>query len=325
MITMYRKHKRYRLSIGKPLIVKEGTFDVSDTRSNGDSWIDYNKCYHNTKNNAFLLESDNEGECFSISFDCSRQSGTNSECSIDIFNLDDELTEYIISNADKDLVVKLEAGYDEELSKVIEGTVSCAYDSWSKQDRVMSMIVEDAAVNIRSAYTVRQYAANTPYEKIVDDLISDLKLKRGKVTKLDKYPVTKVPVSYSGNTNEIIHMLAKKYKNVFTINDSLAFLTPIDRRVNSLAVFLSASTGLIGDASKKRNRKKVKSNAKDDILTFKCQLDSTIYPDLSVYVQDNTIDSAVKVEKVRLRGAYPEGVWECVIDGLLVGDQIVDN
>lgn len=320
---MERKFKQYRISIGKPLIVTPQFFSPRPPEKDAQRWLDLEDFYHKDKDNSFVLESNLSGDCFSISFDCSRKSGTNAECSIDIFNLDDELTEYILDNSGNDLLVKLEAGYVGELNKVIEGTVSSAHDSWDRQNRTMSIVVEDAAVNIRDAYTVRKYGKNTPFPKIVEDLVTDLKVKKGVITALDKYPVTKVPVTYSGNTNDIIHMLAKKYKHVFTINDSHAYMTPINQRVKTVSTYLEAGSGLIGDATKKKRRKKAKADAKDDMLVVKCQLDANIYPDLSVYVKDNTISSAVKVEKVRLRGSYPKGTWECMIDGLLVEDEIV--
>lgn len=319
---MERKFKKYRLTIGKPIVVTQQFFSPRPPEKDAQRWIDLEQFYHKDNTNSFVLESNLSGDCFSISFDCSRKSGGNSECAIDIFNLDNELSEYILDNSNKDLLIKLEAGYNSEMGKVIEGTITSAHDSWERQNRTMSITVEDAAVNIRDAYTVRQYGKNTPFTKIVEDLVTDMKVQKGVVTTLDKYPVTKVPVTYAGNTNEIIHTLAKKYKHVFTINNSHAYFTPVNKRIKTKVAYLSAGTGLIGEATKKKNRRQSKSDARDDLITLKCQLDAAIFPDLSVYVKDNTIDSAVKVEKVRLRGVYPRGSWECLIDGVITDGEI---
>lgn len=319
---MERKLKQYRLTIGKPLVITPTFFSPRPILQSPQRWIDLEEFYHKDNANSYVLESNDDGNCFSISFDCSRKSGTNSECSIDIYNLDDGLTDYILDRSGQDLLVKLEAGYNGELRKIIEGTLTDVYDSWSRQNRTLNLVVEDSAVNKRNAYTVRSYGKNTPYSKIVSDLVADMGMKKGVIATPEKYPVTKVPVTYAGNSNDLIHMMAKKYKHVFTINDQHAYITPLNKRVSTVSSYISAESGLIDNASKKRSRRKSKNTANDVTITFKCQMDGTIFPDQSVWVKDNVIDTAVKVSKVRLRGAYPKGSWECLCDGLPVEDLI---
>lgn len=311
---MERKFRFYRLTIGKPIIVHKQYF--SPRQTDEQRHLDLETFYNRADNNGFVIESSIDGSCFALSFDCNRESKTNAECSIDIHNLDDEITRYIIDNSEDDLLVKLEAGYVGEVKRIIEGTVTMAHDSWSKETRTLSLVVADANVNKRDAYTVRSYGKNTPVDKIVKDCVSDMGLKTGVIVRPEPYPVTKVPVSWAGNPNEIIHTLAKQYKHVFTINDQHVYFTPKDKMLKQTVAYLSAGTGLIDNATRKKKRKKKKkSKDEDDLITVKSQLDGSIFPDQSVWVKDNTIDTAIKVKKCRLKGSFPKGDWICLIDG----------
>lgn len=314
-----RKYKTYRLTVGKPLTVTKNFF-APYLPGNPKRYIDLGDFAPKGEGNAYeLVALPGTDDNFAINFNIVKKSGKTARGYIEIMNLDDNFTNYVIDNANNNLVVLFDAGYGDDNKPIIHGTVISAQDVWQGTTRKLVLNIKDSDVNIKNARTVRSYSKNTPVPTVVNDLVSDMGLKKGVIEVDPNVPVLKTPVSLSGVTYDIMHQLAAKYKYVFTINNNHACFTPQVKTVKTVVSLITPESGLKGDAQIQRNKKFDSASYQDpnnEKIIFKTQLDGTLLPESAVWLKTRGFDTAVKIKDVTMQGSYPRGSWECDVKGI---------
>lgn len=317
---MARSEKLYRLTIGSPLIIPESYF--VPFKNETFQPIDLESFYNKEDPNGYIFTRHQ----IQFTIKTGSSTTTTNTASITLFNLEDDVVEYLEANSNNNIVCVLEAGDNEQgLSDLFRGTVQAVQDDFTTVDRKTKLLLTDGGVNARNAYTVRSYPRNTPYDTILRDLTFDLKFPISTQTVVAGQ--LKTPTSYNGNTFEILTKLLPNLGYNFSVQQGLAKVTPKDSRVRREASFISKETGLLGKVNAEVNDTKSTSttagqNSKG--INFVCLLDAAIQPEETVYVQDGKYDGAFKVLSVVFEGDYEGNSWFCQVKAVEV-EGVIDG
>lgn len=187
--------RKYKLTIGTPLSfyssdVAETPFaDISESKIRGFSVEDRIKYENNFTNSRFLYDKFStdsfnaiEIEDLHIDFHIEEAEGEDTSY-ITIYNASEKTLGYFKNIGKLPTAVKLECGYitDKELPLIFQGEATHIVDKFEGATRQTKIIVKSGASNIKEAYSIRAYKKGTTLEKIVKDLISDMKLPYGTV------------------------------------------------------------------------------------------------------------------------------------------------
>lgn len=252
-----------------------------------------------------------------IVFDIKKGSTANSEKStISIFNLSNDTVDYLITNADKSLVIKFEAGYEGSVKTLFKGTIDSVTDDNDTETRITKLVLGESTVNKKEANSFRAYPRNTNINNIVYDLIGDLGVPIGNVQPITEnflYPLKK---TIHGHTATQLSKIADWYGFRFSIQNGAAYFIPEKSKFVQEAILVSGETGLIGTpkAITDKNTIAVRSNLPTTGLKVRCQLNAAIQPETVILVKSGDIDQTFKVTKVYYKGDYRGNDWECDIE-----------
>lgn len=324
MSNKYRIKRIYQFIIGTPLKITSEFFDPEIPRLS--PFIDY-ESYYNKERPTNGLMFDSHQIDFKIRM--SGKENTNN-CSINITNLSDPLVSELDVNQGNDQVCAFYAGWQhsdgtKELKRIFIGTVSKVSDKWQGQDRQTQIQLTDGGVNVKNAKTARFYPAGTEFDTVVEDMVADLGVEQGSLVKLDGQPLTRRPISYSGNPNDVLNELGRKYRFWFQITNGKGYFVPNDARLSEEAAFISAETGLKGRIEVWDNASqtsKTSTKKEQNGIQFTCQLDGAIIPDYTVVVKDGKFNGAYKVVEVEYVGNFEGNLWDCKVKATLV-DKVV--
>lgn len=310
---LYRWLHAYRLRFGTPVNVASITNESSTFTTPID--LDKNIQTAKDKKNAYELTT------HQISFTITKDNGKEpNSAEITIFNLDDDLVNYINNNIDHTLAIILEAGYVGEIKTIFKGTVAKIVDKWDRGTRQTKLRCTDGGINVGEAMTSRSYPAGTPVKNVVRDLAGDLGTTVGAIEIDSQLTTFNSPVGFVGNTSSQIGKLADSINHNFSIQDGAIYVTPRDKRLPQQSAYLSDETGLKTDPEplSQGNKKNKKNKTPTDGVGFTCQIDGSILPETTVYVKGRSFEGALKVTKVTHTGSFEESEWTTKVEAVKI-------
>lgn len=237
---------------------------------------------------------------------------------VTVYNLPDEIIGYLKSNQDQSLGGILEAGQDGNNTQIFAGTVEFIEDVWDKHTRSTKFIFGDAKENIASAQTARSYRAGTPISKIVQDLVSDMKLPTGRIVNV---PGTLgSSKAFTGNCATALSALCKQYGANFSVQDGATYVTMTGKRFESFVYEISEETGMVGSPVPKqpqpvKKKKKKQDATKEDAgLSVKTQLLGAVIPQTTIYLKSRDYTGFYKVLRLEHQGSLEGGEWITSLD-----------
>lgn len=244
---------------------------------------------------------------------------------ITLFNLDDDVVDYLTTNSGNNLCAILDVGDDDVgLSNAFKGTVTTVVDDFSSEDRKTKITVEDSRVNMKQAMTVRTFSANTPIKTIITEVSKNLQLP---LAPFDfELGNTTRPVSVYGNTMQSLQNFVSRYGLEVSIQDGEVEVMEKTKRLSEQTAFISAATGLVGviktliDDTKSSG---TNTSSESNGVSFECLLDATIKPNTTVYLQDGEFDRAYKVTTVVGTGSTRNNDWLCQVQATETAGEIV--
>ena len=151
--------RTYIFIIGKPVRFTGNTINIQES-------ID------KSENNAYQIK-----DSLQIEFEVVKDNTDKpNKAYVTVYNLPDTIVQYLKDNLDNSLGGILEAGQDGNNVQVFAGAVEYMGDSWDRHTRKTKFIFGDAKQNLAYAKTNRSYRAGTSANKIISDLVSDMKL-----------------------------------------------------------------------------------------------------------------------------------------------------
>lgn len=248
---------------------------------------------------------------------------------ITLYNLSDSTVNYLDANQRESLAVVLEAGYDGDNKLLFSGTVEFLQDTWDGPTRKTKMILGDATNNLMTSKSSRSYRAGTPLNTILNDLISDLKLPKGRVVSFGDQKST-YSMAFSGSTSSNLSKLAANTGSTFSVQDGAVYWTKQGRRLKEVVFEISAESGMHDSPTaqnpepakrrleKQKNKKSknkkphVKTSAEireDAGLVVTSTLNGAILPETTIYLKSIKYTGFYKVVYLTHKGELEGGSW----------------
>lgn len=326
----------YELTIGKPLIVRDASsenvgtnlakylYSQSGVLADGSfvEKVDLDEYVTQANANGRILTNNH------ITFNISKSTKPPNKGTITVFNMSEEVSNYLAANQSNNIVILLKAGYeDTSLETIFKGTLSAFEEDFSTETKKTKLMVSDGGVNLREGNTLRSWPTGTPVDTIVETLLDDIGLPKaqGGIAKLGASVKAEAPVYMTGSIFAGIRRLAEEHKMVFSIQDGSAYWMPPEARSEVVAYSLNEFSGMIGSPqpiNKSGAAKQGDVKNKQTSLRVTCTLNGAIKPESTIYVKSINYDTALKVTKVTHTGAFEGSSWNTVIEGDIV-DAIV--
>ncbi|AGH32059.1 baseplate hub [Vibrio phage PWH3a-P1] len=309
----------YRFTIGKPLKLPEGAFTPYKF-DEAPAIISLND-YFDTEDpfNSYIFTQ------HQIQFNVNMDSSSKINSSyVTLFNVDEEVINFVTTNHNNNLVCILEAGDNEQgLKEIFKGTITAAQKIDDTQDTQLKMNLADGSVNAKNAKTVRTYPRGTTYETILRDMNKDMKLPISSFAGVEGRLLN--PVTFAGNTHQIMEKLSDTLGVSYSIQNGVTSIIPYRSYKKVEVSVITPTSGLLGNIQKSvDDSRSGQSSASMDSnsIQFMCLLDGALKPNETVYVDDGDIAGAYKITSIKFSGDYEGNDWTCSVkaakvDGVL--------
>lgn len=312
---MKATERTYTLVIGRPVYIGEKAVNIEK--------------YVNT----------NKGEAYEIKglhmeFDIKKDNSKEpNKGYITVTNLGDEVVNYLDQNQRESLAVMLHAGYDGDEKLIFSGTVEHIMDEFPEETRKTKFILGDGTLNLKTANTARSYRKGTNLDLILNDLVSDLKLPKGRVVAFGG-ATSQHAMAFSGNAAQNLENLARNTGSTFSVQDGAVYWTKEGSRFANMMFEISEEGGMIGSPTPKNPKSgkrrlakrsgketvadkddKKKAEVKEDAgLSVQTRLNGAILPESTVYLKTKRYTGFYKVVSLTHRGGYEGGDWVTEMD-----------
>lgn len=301
---MKATERTYTLVIGKPVYI-------------GDKPVNIDKYTNINRGEAYKI-TDLHME-FSVQKDNSKEPNKGH---ITVYNLPDEIVNYLDLNQRESLAVMLHAGYNGDEKLIFSGTVEWVEDTFPEETRQTKLILGDGTLNLTTALTTRSYRKGTSYNTVLNDLVTDLKLPKGRVVDFGNETLQHA-MAFTGNASQNLDNLARNTGSTFSVQDGTVYWTRQGSRFASSIFEISEESGMIGTptpkqpASSKTRKKKVtkktttadKDVTEDVGWTVTTLLNGAILPETTVYLKSKYKTGFFKVIELTHAGGYEQGDW----------------
>lgn len=289
-----------------------------------------------------------------ITFDVEKTGGDNTtgnEAVITIYNLSDESANLIDRVAGRKNYIELLAGYKSDILKTIfRGNIVKVEDQFEDVNRRTKLTCSDAGVYLQTQLDTRTYPKGTPINKIVTDLLNDLLLPKGVVTRLPESAVTTKPVMIHGRASDQLKRILEIFNYNLHIQDMFVNVTSKDfavggRRLDQQSLIadeaafgifndktiplINVNTGLVGspailsdtsDMSPAETETQSTSGVK-----FKTLLNGEFIPSGYVKLESNAYLGVYRILKVTHEGSYEGDTWHSTVEAELVTKQAIED
>jgi hypothetical protein len=253
---------------------------------------------------------------------------------ITIFNLSDDVVNYLDANQRESLAVLLHAGYDGDEKLIFSGTVEFLEDKFDDETRTTKLILGDGTLNLKTAQTSRSYRKGTRLDAVLGDLITDLKLPKGRVIDFGNNQTLQHSMAFTGTASQNLANLAQNTGSTFSVQDGAVYWTREGSRFASTMFEISEDGGMIGVPSPKNPEKgkkglkktkksaaktedtatsksvEAKAKVKEDAgMTVSTLLNGAILPESTVYLNTKKYKGFYKVVTLKHKGGYESGDW----------------
>lgn len=311
---MRAMERTYTLVIGRPVII-------------GEKPVNIEKFANTSKGDAYEIKDLHID--FNIKKDNSKEPNKGY---VTVFNLSDEVVNYLSVNQRESLAVMLHAGYNGDEKLIFSGTVEYVEDNFPQETRETKFILGDGTLNLTTATTARSYRKGTSLNSVLNDLIADLKLPKGRVIDFGNQTL-QTSMAFTGTASQNLANLAKNTGSTFSVQDGAVYWTREGSRFNNVMFEISEDGGMVGtptpkqpSSSKKLIKAKAKEKAgekpkapskkqkehdiKEDVgMTVSTLLNGAILPESTVYLNTRYHKGFYKVAELTHRGGYETGEW----------------
>ncbi|AFH20906.1 baseplate hub [Cronobacter phage CR9] len=311
---MRAMERTYTLVIGRPVSI-------------GEKPVNIEKYTNTSKGNAYEIKELHME--FSVKKDNSKEPNKGY---VTVYNLSDEVVNYLSVNQRESLAVMLHAGYNGDEKLIFSGTVEYVEDNFEAETRETKFILGDGTLNLTTATTARSYRKGTPLNSVLNDLINDLKLPKGRVIDFGSQTL-QTSMAFTGNASQNLANLAKNTGSTFSVQDGAVYWTREGSRFNNVMFEISEEGGMVGTPTpkqpasskkllaakakekagvkpKKPSKKAKEHDIKEDVgMTVTTLLNGAILPESTVYLNTRYHKGFYKVAELTHRGGYETGDW----------------
>lgn len=299
----------YRFTIGKPLKFDRDFFTPYKNENFPtialDDYYDVNNPYNSYIFTQHQIQ-------FNVDMDSSSKVNSGR---VTLFNVDEEVVNFVTTNHNNNLVCILEAGDNEQgLKEIFKGTITAAQKVDDTQDTLLKINLGDSVVSAKNAKTIRTYPRGTAYETILKDLNRDMKLPLSMLAGVEGRLLN--PVTFAGSSHQIMQNLSDKLGLSYSIQNGATTIIPYKSYKKKEVSVITPTSGLIGKIKKSVDDSKSgdnTSNENSNNVQFMCLLDGALKPTETVFVDDGDITGAFKITSIKFSGDFEGNDWTCAV------------
>lgn len=250
---------------------------------------------------------------------------------ITVVNLSDSTVNYINQNIRNNVAVVLQVGYENQtLNTIFSGTIQWISDSFDGVDRNTVLHCVDGGINISLARSSKSFPKGTRVSTVIQSLVSDMGTPVGNVTVDTDATISSASVM-CGSTSHYLENICKSNDHNFSIQDGSIYITPRSKMFSQRTSYISPDTGLIGSPqpfhndikpTKRVTKSSKKAKKPTDGVRFKCEIDSSLVPEKTVWLKSKDYDGGFKVVTVTHTLDYEGNQWLTEVEAVSVSAYI---
>jgi hypothetical protein len=252
-----------------------------------------------------------------ITFKISKSKESGQQNTITIYNISDNVRQYLEAKAGEGVAIVLYAGYEseEQLNLIFQGQVVTVKDTFTGHTRVTEIVCRSGYKNMQEAYTVRSFRSGTRLRDIVTKTLDDLKLPIGTVyIPREADIIIDKPVVLNGKTKEVLDSIAAIRGMKVFVEDDTVNVIPLDSRgmEGTIGFRLSTKLGnIIGspallDDSAGTQEKEPSVRGSIKVVTT---LNGAYQTGNLVEVDSRYFQGVYEIESIDHRGSYEGSEW----------------
>lgn len=227
---------------------------------------------------------------------------------IEIYNLSPDSRSQVES--ERNALVRLKAGYGDSPPLLFVGTARQAYSERREADIVTVVEASDKGLELSSTRINRSYNPGTPVLSVLVDTLSDLDVGQGNVNTFSeayraRNGTDNFPDGYvvSGSAKRILNNLIRSAGLAWSIQDGVLQLQKPRVALNTPAVLLSSSTGLVGSPTQAAPER-----GKRPTVNAVSLIQPLLYPGAKVVLQAR-IEGTYEITEVEYSGESRGNGW----------------
>lgn len=314
-------NRKYRLTIGQPIIAGSGTSSPSvpyrTLAGQISNELDIAQSSEKTNKGAVILTEHN------VSFDIEKVSAKSvNSCVITIHNPSDDTMSFLQDANGKKPLVMLEAGYEGGMGKIFLGNLMYFVETFLDENRVVDMHCGDGSEVVKAATFVKSYPKGTANASIVKDMVATFGLPVAK--DLNSISgVTNKAHSFSGRSMEEANRFLTGIDFVLSIQDMSVFVSEVvaqDLAARTKSVpYITPAAGQIGsisflDDSANSTATDSDNNKVKRGVRIVSLLRHEILPTQLVAADLKGTKTTFRVTKVTHSGGYEDNEWQTEIE-----------
>jgi hypothetical protein len=228
--------------------------------------------------------------------------GSSNKAKIDIYNLSQDSKGFV---EQKNIKVRLEAGYNGELTTLFFGDVKRVNHARSGPDILTTIESGDGEENLVNAHIELSLAEGAKLSQIVDKAVSAIGLAKGVIKGIPIISYTN-GFTFSGPVRDLLELVARRGNLKWSVQDGALDIFPDASDTGEAAVLLNENTGLLG-----------LPNKTEDGFELTSLLNPLLSPGRKVIVESTTLTGrkTYKVDKATHVGDTREGDWITKVEG----------
>lgn len=223
------------------------------------------------------------------------------ECELTIYNLDKEKRNAVIN---KKSIITLSAGYESENGIIFKGSLETGEAVYNSPDWLINITSKDGIKQLKTLVKSISFTPKTEVKKIIDHIIKETGLTAGDLSGIPQKYYSKGFVLNGEAIKNLKDILANK-KIDFFVNDGVINIVEKNKNLNTNAILLNESSGLIGTPKKTKDGYAVKS-----------LLRPSLNPNSYIKVESKSYTGFLIVKNVILTGYTRSNEWyadlECI-------------
>jgi len=198
-------------------------------------------------------------------------------------------------------VIRLEAGYKEDIAQIFIGNVVKAASSKQGTEFVTSIEAGDGSQALKSSQINKTLGAGATTKQVVQELASALGKGIGAVKGIVD-DVFQNGITLTGDVTQRLDEITNKMNLEWSIQDDKLQILPPDEPSENSGLLITPDTGLIGSPVEREDSK---TGAK--FLEFTSLLRGSVKPGVSIQLQSRDFNGFFKVRKVTFSGDNRKG------------------
>ena len=205
----------------------------------------------------------------------------------------------------KNVIVRLEAGYGDQLDELFIGNIGKGWSERSNHDWVTNIEAGDGQDAFKSAQINTTLGPGVNTKQVLETLATALGKGIGAIKGVIETDIFQNGITLTGDVEARIDEITDKMGLEWSIQDDKLQVLPPDVPSEEIGILLTPETGLLGSPVRREEAKKG-----GKFIEFTSLLRAQIKPGISLQIQSREVDGFFKIRKATYSGDNRKGPFE---------------